>query len=105
MKIAATTTMVSELNKAFKRKGMPYKAKYVTYDEREYAWYVGDIYDAEDYGDYNYNTGNYRAICILYPCEYYACNRTLSSRELNDMYEKGDSFEHYMDKVVESVEI
>lgn len=105
MKIAATTTMTKALNDGFKRKGVGYKAKYVKYDERAYAWYVGDVYEAEEYGDFNYNTGEYRAIVIIYPDNYYACERTLSSRELNDLYENGDSLEHYVDKVIESVEV
>ena len=105
MKVQATSTMAKEIAKALKAKGLDYKAKQVKLTEREYSWYVGDTYDAEDYGDYDYTKQEYRAIMIIYPDNYYACPRYLSTRELKDIFTSGDTLEKFMAKVVEAVEI
>lgn len=106
MNIAATKTMADAINKAFKAEGWrDYKASQVMLTEREYSWHVGDVYDAEDYGDYNDRENKYRVIRIIYPADYYACDKFLSSKELNYIFEKGDTLEKYMEKVLEAIEI
>lgn len=106
MRIAATTTMAAALNKAFKAKGYKgYKAKQVYLTADQYRWEVGDIYDAEDYGDYNDDKRAYRAIVVLYPDDYYACPRYLTTKDLNRLFSKGDTLESYTTRVAEDCEI
>lgn len=105
MKIQATQVMAREIAKAAKAKGLEYKVKQVMLTDREYGWYVGDIYDAEDYGDYSDTTNKYRAIRIEYPDNYYACPRYISTMELHHLFSKGDTLTEYMAKVLDEIEI
>lgn len=106
MKIQATKVMAQAINKAFKAKGWEgYKATQVMLTSQQYSWYVGDIYDAEDYGDYSDQDDKYRAICVTYPADYYACDRYITSKELNHLFTKGDTLDSFIAKVLEDVEI
>lgn len=105
MNIQATQVMAKAINKAFKAKGWGYQAKQVMLTDREYSLYVGDVYDAEDYGDYSDQENKYRAIRIIYPADYYACDRYLTTKDLNRLFSKGDTLEDYIAKVLEEVEI
>ena len=105
MKVAATTTMAKMLAKAVKDKG--YKVRYITCDAEAYKWYVGDIYEAEDQGDWLPNTNKFRAIEIQYPSEYYACPQYLTTREISNIFRtyRCKSAEDLIDRLVEAVEI
>lgn len=106
MNIQATQVLAQALNKAFKDKGLEYQAKQIHCDDRAYAWYVGDTYDAEDYGDYDYAKNRYRAIKVMYPSEYYACDRYLTTKELISIFRDSDkTYKGFMDKLLEAVEI
>ena len=70
MQVAATTTMAKMLAKEVKKWG--YKVRYITCNAEQYSRYVGSIYEAEDYGDWNCNTNKFRAIEVVYPDDYYA---------------------------------
>lgn len=95
--------MTKEFNKAFKAKGLEYKAKMVHLTTTEYSWQVGDPFEAEYNGDYT--DKGYKAIMIKYPDEYYACPRFMSTQELNDIFRKGDTLESFMAKIIDTVEI
>ena len=105
MRIAATNKMVAALNRAAVAAGKPYKFSYSTMNTGAYAWYVGDIWAAYDYGDYNSSTGKMRAVRVSYPCEYYAAPRYISTAELNSIYEAGDTLDGYVGKVLDRVSI
>lgn len=109
VKIKATSVMAKHLNDAFKRKGFDYSAKVVALTERNYSWYVGSVYDAQDYGDYDYNHDQYKAIMVSYPADYYACPRYISTRELaeefNREYPEGTSITTFADYMAEVCEI
>ena len=105
MRIAATTTMAATLNKEFRRRGWDYKARQVWLKAQQYSWNVGDIYDAEDYGDYNDEKDAYRAIVVIYPDDYYACPRYITTRDLNRLFSKGDTLDTYAARVAEDCEI
>lgn len=79
MRVEATKTLTNWLNKKFKENNIPYKAIYTTMTQREYDWQVGDTsMDTLEY-DYNFTTGKYRVIKILYPDNYYACPNYLTT--------------------------
>lgn len=52
----------------------------VELSEGAYNCNVGSVWDAGD--DYNCKTGKYRAICVSYPPEWYACPRYLSTAQI-----------------------
>lgn len=76
MRVEATKTLTAWLNNQFKQHNIPYKAVYATMTQREYDWQVGDT--SMEY-DYNFTTGKYRVIKILYPDNYYACPQYLTT--------------------------
>lgn len=88
MKIASTKTMATLLNKIAKEMGITDRHfRYITTSREVYARYIDmDYFEAENYGDYNWQTGKFRAIEVEYPDEYYACNRYLTSKELNRIF-------------------
>ena len=58
--------------------------------ENEYRMNVGSfgLWDAEQYGDYDWQTGKYKAIVILYPDDYYACPRYITTKELDKEFKR-----------------
>lgn len=79
MRVQVSKTLTTWLNNQFKQHNIPYKAIYTTLSQREYDWQVGDTsMDTLEY-DYNFTTGKYRVIKILYPDNYYACPNYLTT--------------------------
>lgn len=65
--------------------GFKAEASVVTMSENKYGYCVGNVYDAMDYGDYDFdNDGRYtfKAIAIEYPSDYYAMTKYVSTIEL-----------------------
>lgn len=88
MKIASTKTMTTLLNKIAKEMGKTdMHFRYITVSPEVYQRYIDmDIYDAEDNGDYNWETRKLRAIEVEYPDEYYACNKYLTTKDIKRIY-------------------
>lgn len=105
MRIAATKKMVAVLNRAAVAAGKPYKFSYSTLNTGAYAWSVGDIWAAYDYGDYNSRTGKMRAVRVSYPYEYYAAPRYISTAELSSIYRAGDTLDGFISRVFDRVDI
>ena len=61
--------------------GFEAHAEIVEMSDRQYGLCVGDIFDAYDYRDYT-PAGNFKAIMISYPGDYYACPQYLSTKAL-----------------------
>ena len=79
MRVQVSKTLTTWLNNQFKQHNIPYKAIYTTLSQREYDWQVGDTsMDTLEY-EYNFTTGKYRVIKILYPDNYYACPNYLTT--------------------------
>ena len=79
MRVQVSKTLTAWLNNQFKQHNIPYKAIYATMTQREYDWQVGDT--SMEY-DYNFTTGKYRVIKILYPDDYYASPNYLTTSTL-----------------------
>lgn len=114
MRIQATKAMTQAINKAFKSQQGRFKgcrAVYGTAIPQVYAWYVGNIYDAEDWGDYDATTGTIRYITVTYPDDAYATPRHLSTKDLADIYRRArrDSgaitLDEFMSAVLDAVEV
>lgn len=58
--------------------------------ENEYRMHVGCFaaWDAEQYGDYDWQTGKFKAIVVLYPDDYYACPRYITTKELDNEFKR-----------------
>lgn len=58
--------------------------------ENEYRMHVGSfaVWDAEQYGDYDWQTGKFKAIVVLYPSDYYACPLYITTKELHKEFER-----------------
>ena len=107
MQVAATTTMARMLAKACKDKGLDYQVRYITTNADGYRHYIGDIWDAEYYGDFSVNTGKFRAIEICYDPNDYACPRYLTTQEIRNIRQHTNpkSAEELAERLVEAVEI
>jgi hypothetical protein len=70
MKIQVSKVFASFINKAAKELGFECEAQVVNLSPTQYQWLVGDTYEGET--DYNWQTGKFKAIKVLYPYEYYA---------------------------------
>lgn len=111
MKIASTKTMATLLNKIAKEMGITDRHfRYITVSPEVYQRYIDlDIYNAEDYGDYNWQTGKIRAIEVEYPSEYYANNNYLTTKDLNRIFKRYKSSiknaDDFAKKVIEEMEI
>ena len=107
MQVAATTTMARMLAKACKDKGLNYQVRYITTDAEGYRHYIGDIWEAEYYGDLSVNTGKFRAIEICYDPNDYACPRYLTTQEIRNIrrHFSCENAEALIDRLVEAVEI
>lgn len=114
MRIQATKAMTQAINKAFKSQQGRFKgycAVYNTATPQAYAWHVGSIYDAEDWGDFNATTGTVRYITVTYPDGAYATPRHLSTKDLADIcrqvrHDNGAiTLDEFMSAVLDAVEV
>lgn len=84
MKIKVSKVFAKFINDTAKQLGFKCEASVVTMGERGYRLNVGDPFDAEDYGDYDWATGEYKAIRLDYhPYGYYAMARYLTTAHLS----------------------
>lgn len=68
-----------------------YDFKLIKLDERSYKLKVDyNIFNAMDYGDYDYKNNCYKAIRVRYPDEYYAMDNYISSKEIIDIYKSNE---------------
>ena len=84
MKIKVSKKFADFINKTAKELGFEAEASVVTMGERGYCLNVGSnaMFDAEDNGDYDWRTGEFKAIRVCYPDSYYACPQYLTTAEL-----------------------
>lgn len=85
MKIKVSKVFAAFINKAAKELGFKCSASVVTMGERAYRLNFGmnAMFDAMDHGDYDWTTGEYKAIRIDYPYGHYAMARYLTTALLN----------------------
>lgn len=106
MKIKATKTMATALNKAMKNSKLSgYKVSLEKFTERQFSLYV-DIDSYKHDADYNLEDGTFNVLKIAYPQDYYACNRYLTTRDLVNIYKHSDkTYDGFMQQVIESIEV
>ena len=105
MKVLATKTMVNAINEFLKENGKDARAVYETMSRRAFEINVDfDIWDNER--DYLPASDKMRAIKIVYPVEYYAMPRYLTSAALVKLFRRSDkSYNGFMREVLDEISI
>ena len=88
MQIKVSKVFANFINKTAKELGFEAEASVKSMSEGQYRMLVGDPYDADYYGDYDWKTGQYKAIKVVYPYEYYACPQFLSTHMLYKTFQQ-----------------
>ena len=104
MQVKVSKTMVKFLNNnLLKSKG--YKAVFNEMTTDQYFLSVSyDIMDHEN--DYNYNTGKMKSIKILYPDNYYAVPRFLTTNDLVKIFKNSDkTVQGFLNELWNEIEI
>lgn len=104
MLVKVTKKMVKELNNALKDK--PVTFDYREADVTSYRFYVNsDVFQAYDYGDFDFNKNVFKFIACIFPEEYYAMNRYLTTYDLNKLFCSGMTFDDFAKAVFDAVEV
>ena len=84
MKIKVSKKFADFINKTAKELGFKCEASVVTMGDKGYRLNIGldAMLDAQDNGDYDWCEGEYKAIRVNYPAEYYAAPKYLTTAEL-----------------------
>ena len=91
MKIKVSKAFASFINKTAKEMGFNVAAKVVQMSANQYKWNVDlDLFHAEDFGDYDFTTGMFKAICLTYPANYYANPQYLTTYALNREFKRNN---------------
>ena len=86
MKVKVSKVFADFINKTVK----DVEARVVKMSENQYRMNLGGfaVWDAEEFGDYDWQTGEYKAIVVVYPYDYYACPRYISTKELTKEFKR-----------------
>lgn len=85
MKVRVTKVMAKHIAKVLKENGIKVEeVSVVKTSERTYALLIGTsaLAAADEYGDYDWENDTYKVIRVVYPYEYYATPRYLTTEEL-----------------------
>lgn len=80
MKVKVSKVFASFINQVAKDRNLNFSAEVVEIGPNSYNFFVGDSWPGEI--DYNSKTGNYKAIKIVYPYEYFCCPVFVSTDNL-----------------------
>lgn len=90
MKVMVSKVFAAFINKTAKELGFKAEAEVVTMSEQAYIVNVGieAQWEAEDYGDRDWTTGEYKVIRVVYPEEYYAMPQYLTTAALTKEFRR-----------------
>ena len=81
----ATKSFAGLINKTARKLGFKVEAEFVSMRREAYNYLVDyDTWRAYDNGDYDYASGQFKAIRLIYPPEYYAPSHYLTTAEIKD---------------------
>ena len=105
MKVAATSTMTKEINKYLTEHGKKMRAVYLTLMPRDYEIKVDyDLLRNEI--DYLPASGKMRVISIVYPPEFYATPRHLTTIDIVKIFKRTDkTFNGLMQGIIDEIAI
>jgi len=102
MKIKVSKVMAKYMNKQLPE----YRFTVIELSDDNYHYLTGeDVYTAEDWGDFNYNTRATKVIKIEYPDEYYATPRYVSTKELNKIFKGIKDIEVFNNEIRNAFEV
>lgn len=91
MRIQATEILAKTLTKSAQNPDK-YKIRRVKLTHAQLTWFVNYdyFYDNSRYldTDYDWKTDTYSVLVVIYPDNYYACDKYLSTQDLVDIYNK-----------------
>jgi hypothetical protein len=83
MKVQVSKVFAKFINAVSEEFGLQCEAEVVSMPSMQYQWYVGDTYDGERGGDFDWTTGKFKVIKVLYPYEFFANPTYLTTIRLN----------------------
>jgi len=84
IKVMVSKRFAKFINDTAKELGFEVSAEVVSLSENAYKWNVTMDYDnAYENGDYDWNSGEFKAIMLTYPETYYAMPQYLTTHSLN----------------------
>ena len=102
MFVKVTKAMVNTLNRY--AKDNPLRFEYRTTSPANYERFVNsDLFGNET--DFDYNTGLFKYISVIYPGEFYAIPKTVTTNDLKRLYVSGDTVETFCKRVIENMSI
>lgn len=107
MKVKITKKMVNEIKKAFAKieKVKNYDVEYVKMSSRQYNYCVDFDNKSMDY-DYNWLNGEWVVIKILYPNEYYAMPKYITTVDLLNIFRKSNkTLDGFMQELADFLEV
>lgn len=111
MKVRVTKVMAKEISKAMKARDMEFDECIVgSMSERGYILNVAGTdgaFEAQDNGDYDWETGEYKFIKIVWPWHYHACPTYLTTQSLRATFKRcgGNTLEQFMDTFYNEIAI
>lgn len=107
MKVMVSKTMCRELNKYAQTQPIfnQYEFQFDELSRRLYEWNVNmDSYKYEN--DYQVDKGLFKFIRVVYPDDYYAMPRYLTTNDLERCFQHSDgTYQSFMNEVMREVEI
>lgn len=89
MKVKVSKTFAAFINKAAKELGFKAEASVVTMSSRSYKLNVSmDLFEAEETGDYDFVEDECKAIKVVYPDDYYAMPKYLTTASLTKEFRR-----------------
>ena len=89
MRIQVSKTFASFINKTAREMGFKCMAKVIKGSVNNYTFFTGDeVADAMYYGDYNFQDGTIKVLQVVYPYEYHACEKLVTTKQLNEEYKR-----------------
>jgi len=96
---------VNEIRKELKERLKGYEFEYVEMNEYMYEIYV-DSNIRNHLEDINEKTKNFKVIRIIYPYDYYACDKYITTNDLQKCYKKAlGCLNDYYNEIIKLIEI
>ena len=107
MKIKCTLTFAKTMQKEFDKneKTKDYKIELLKLTDEQYSYWVDFDGKSMDF-DYNWGTGIWQVLKIIYPQEYYAIPQYLTTRDLHKIYKDSDkTYSGFVNALIDYIEI
>ena len=107
MVVKTSKKMYEVLKKVLKEneRTKDYELVFNQMNSTEYSFNIGS-FNYNDYLDYNERTGKYNVFTVIYPDNYYACDRHISSDLLLDAFRNSKkTFDSFVESLIDLIEI